>query len=86
MPKLDLLRLKPAAELQPQSMMATLGNLPKPVDKEDVYTMSFIDSQKFSPIHSVIYQPELDNIKSTIGSLHPRSAQRLVSLQDDFEP
>lgn len=64
-------------------MLATLVNPVKPV--EDIYAMSFIDSQKFSPIHSD-RQIELDPARSTIGSVHPRSAQRLVSLQDDFEP
>jgi hypothetical protein len=56
---------------------------------DDVYTMSFIDSQKFSPIHSIVddHSLEAEQAKQVFNFIEPKlSRDKLISLQDDFEP
>jgi len=52
-PKLDFLKLKTSIK-EPQTLVNTKKNVIEKLEEEDIYAMSFIDSQKFSPIHSVI--------------------------------
>ena len=74
-------------------MLATLGKAqPKAIEKsqeDDVYAMSFIDSQKFSPIHSVRddHSLEAEQAKQVFNLIQPQiERDKLISLQDDFEP
>lgn len=56
--------------------------------KPDLLTMSFIDSQKFSPICSVIDDESLEGAKATkVFEIvqEKKAVTSLVTVQDDFE-
>jgi len=50
--------------------------------------MSFIDSQKFSPIHSIIddHSLEAEQANQVFNLLDQTPVNKLISLQDEFEP